>query len=299
MTQTNETVNTKGAAETGIGPTFVVAVEQSFPDDQRIIDDSLALPILPLAYRWMAKVMQIPVLRNWMVNATEKEIPGSWCAFLIRKRYIDEQLLESVTEKGINSVVNLGAGYDTRLYRFPALQNTSIWELDQAVNIEAKRKQLERVLGAIPAHVKLLSINFVEQTIGDVLSENAYSNDDKTFFIWEAVSQYLSEAAVRKTFDFFSTAASGSRLVFTYVLKDFLEGEKFYGQEKAYKEYVVKSQMWNFGFDPAHLADFLNEYGWRLIEDISYDELSKRYVNPERLANVPMEIERMAFAEKL
>ena len=34
--------NTKGAAETGIQPTLIVAVEQNFPKEERIINDTLA-----------------------------------------------------------------------------------------------------------------------------------------------------------------------------------------------------------------------------------------------------------------
>lgn len=299
MAQTKETIDTKDAAGTGIGPTFLVAVEQSFPDEQRIIDDSLALRIMPRAYQWMVKVIQIPFLRNWMINTTEDALTGGWSAFLVRKRYIDDRLLESVTQNEVDAVVNLGAGYDTRLYRFPALQNTPAWEVDQAVNIDSKRKQLKRALGVIPPHVKLVSTNFIEQDISDVLSKNGYSGDEKTFFIWEAVTQYLTEPAIRKTFDFFAKAPSGSRLAFTYIRRDFIEGKNLYGQEKAYKEYVTKSQMWHSGFDPENLSDFLKEYDWNLVEDLSYEELNNRYVKPTGRELASMEVERMAFAEKL
>jgi O-methyltransferase involved in polyketide biosynthesis len=39
------------------------------------------------------------------------------------------------------------------------------------------------------------------------------------------VTQYLTEPGVRKTLDFLARAAGGSRLAFTYVRKDFLEGK--------------------------------------------------------------------------
>lgn len=299
MTNTKETFDTSDAARTGAGPTFIVAVEQYFSDGQRIIEDSLAIQILPSLYRLMVNMTRIAFLRNWIVKATEKQITGGWSAFLVRKRYIDDRLVEAVVENSVQVVVNLGAGYDTRLYRLPALQNTPAWEVDQAVNIDAKRKRLQKILGAVPDQVKLVSMNFIEQTIDDVLNENGYSGKDKTFFIWEAVSQYLTEVAVRKTFDFFAKAPSGSRLAFTYVLKDFVEGENLYGQEKFYKRMVTKNKIWHFGFDPDHLADFLSEYGWRLIEDLSYEELGNRYVKPTGRELTFMQIERMVYAEKL
>ncbi len=295
MTHANETFDTSGAAQTGYAPTFIVAVEQHFPAEQRIIEDSLAPHILSGSNRFMVTMTRIPALRNWMVSFTEKAIQGGWSGFLVRKRYIDDRLVEAVAEQQINAVVNLGAGYDTRLYRLPALQNIPAWEVDQAVNIDAKRQRLQKVLGAIPNNVKLVSMNFMEQTIDDVLNEQGYAGEDKTFFIWEAVSQYLTESAVRKMFDFFAKAPAGSRLAFTYVLKDYVEGENFYGQEKFHKRVA---DIWHFGFDPAQLADFLSEYGWRLIEDVRYEELGNRYVKPTGRELTSMQIERMVFAEK-
>ena len=115
-----------------------------------------------------------------------------------------------MTENKIKTVVNLGAGSDTRLYRLSEAQNISAWEVDQAVNIDAKRKAIEKALGVIPQyHVKQVSINFINRgDLEDVLKRHGYLGNEKTFFIWEAVSQYINEAAVQKTFDFFSKVPS-------------------------------------------------------------------------------------------
>jgi O-methyltransferase involved in polyketide biosynthesis len=48
----------------------------------------------------------------------------------------------------------------------------------------------------------------------------------------EAVTQYLTESGIKSTFDFLSDAASESHLVFTYIRKDFLDGQQMYGCEK-------------------------------------------------------------------
>ena len=45
-----------------------------------------------------------------------EEDPGGWASLVCRKRYIDDQLLGAVT-KGVDEVVILGAGFDTRAYR--------------------------------------------------------------------------------------------------------------------------------------------------------------------------------------
>ena len=299
MAQTEEIFDTKGAAETGIGPTSLVAIEQGFPSDQRIIHDDLALKIMPSGYQLLIKLMRIPLLRNWMVKASEKQMKGIWSGMTCRKRYIDDKVVAAVANGSVDTIVNLGAGYDTRVYRLPTLANVPAWEVDQAVNIEAKQKGLQKAMGKIPTNVTLVPINFMEQELGDVLKAHGYAGDSKTFFIWEAVSQYLTETAVRQTFNFLAQAAAGSQLAFTYVLKDFIEGTELYGLEKAYKQMIVKDQIWHFGFAPEEVADFLSEYCWRLVEDLSYEELGERYVKPTRRDLPSMAIERMAYAEKI
>ena len=299
MTQANETFDTSAAAQTGSGPTFLVAMEQYEPPTQRIIDDDLAAKVLPGGERLFLKLLRFPLLRNWMINLSEKQIEGASSAFLCRKRYIDETIIAATENGSVAAIVNLGAAFDTRVYRLTALATIPAWEVDQPVNIAAKRKGLHNALGRIPAHVTLVPINFMTQDLGVVLNEYRYVGIEKTFFIWEAVTQYLTETAVRQTFNFLAQAPAGSQLTFTYVLKAFIDGKNVYGQENFYERILIKDKIWHFGFDPADVPDFLDEYGWRLIEDLSYEELNNRYAKPIGRNLPSMKIERIICAEKI
>lgn len=285
----------KEAAKTGAGPTALIAIEQYFPKKERIVEDELAYHILPTgrAFLWL---MHPKSLRDWMVRATDKDMPGLWSGMMCRKRYIDEKLLDSLNQ--IDAVLNLGAGFDTRVYRFPALTHIPVWELDQPQNIEPKQARLIKVFGKIPSHVKLVAIDFDHEDLGSVLEAHGYSTNKRTFFIWEAVTQYLTEKGIRTTFDFLAKAAPGSRLAFTYVLKDFLDGRAMYGWEKGYKKFV-ENRIWIFGMEPEAWPDFLKEYGWHVIEDIGYEEMAEKYVKPTGRVLASTPIERMVFAEKL
>ena len=106
-----------------------------------------------------------------------------------------------------------------------------------------------------------------KRDLGKVLASNGYAADTKTFFILEGVTQYLTEAGIQKTFEFLAKAPAGSRLVFTYIPKDFMDGKVFYGHEYMYKKMVLK-KIWLFGIDPEAVADFLGGYGWRVLEQI-------------------------------
>ena len=294
----NNTLNTKAASKTGDQPTLIVAIEQSFPEKQRIIKDDLAPLLFSGLNRFWIKLSKVAFIRNGFVYMTEKLTKGAWSCFLVRKRYIDKKLIETIEKQNIKSIVNLGAGFDTRLFRLPEVQNINSWEVDQPENIKAKRSAIEKALGSFPSHVQQVTINFIEQDITSRLKENGYQTEEKTFFIWEAVSQYVDKSSIQKMFEFFSNAPTGSYLAFTYVLKDFIEGKNLYGQELLYKK-TVKDNLWHSGFYPKEIASELKEYGWNLIEDLGYEELNNRYVKPSGRKLGVMELERVVFAEKI
>jgi methyltransferase (TIGR00027 family) len=286
----------RAAAKTALTPTAMVALEQSFPESKRIISDDLAYSILPLGGRIFLRLLRFDWARNWLLRVAEKTNPGIYGGMLCRERYIDEKLLEFSGE--IEAVVNLGAGFDTRLYRLPTLSHIPAWEVDQPENIDSKRSALRRLFGTLPYPVTLVPIDFDREKLGAALVARGFSFAVPTFFIWEAVTQYLTDAAVRATFSFLANAAKGSRLVFTYIRKDFLDGRVLYGQENLYKRFVTKG-VWLFGMDPESVPSFLSSYGWQLKEDLAYSQLAECYVKPTGRTLASTQVERVVYAEKL
>jgi methyltransferase (TIGR00027 family) len=287
---------TKAAGKTSLNPMALIAIEQNLPQTQRIVDDNLAYYILPTSSRIFVKLMRLNWLRNWIIQASEKSLPGIWGGLLCRKRYIDEKLTESVGQ--IEAIVNLGAGFDTRAYRLPAIFGVPVWEVDQLENINSKRARLCKVLGTIPSKSNLIAVDFDRDDLSNILAAHHYSEKKRTFFIWEAVTQYLTEAVIRSIFNFLAKAATGSLIVFTYVRQDFLDGRNIYDSEKFYRDFVSK-KIFIFGMEPEFLPEFIKEYGWRLIEDIGYDELAPKYIKPSGRPLTSTPIERIVFAEKL
>ena len=286
---------TQAAAKTGLGPTLLAALEQNYPANRRIVSDDLASSMLPFGMRALVWFIQIPVLRDWMVRTIEKKSPGAWGGLLCRKRYIDDILFEPDHE--IEAIVNLGTGFDTRVYRIPSAATIPVWELDQPENIAQKQNRLAAVLGQIPTHIRLLPVDFDRDDLGFVLSDNGYSLEKQTFFIWEAVSQFLTETGLQSTLKFLSEARQGSRLVFTYILKDFIDGENLFGQEKQYQQFV-ETGVWLSGMHPEEVSDFLEPYGWSILEHLDYDNLAEKYVEPTGRALSALPIERLVLAVK-
>ena len=287
----------KEAAKTAYGPTLLIAIEQFFPREQRIIEDNIAYRVLSPAARAFVQLMRPTWARNLLIHLGETgPFPGMWGAMLCRKRYIDDTLAESASD--VDAVVNLGAGLDTRAYRLEALPGMPTWEVDQPEVIQQKKAGLRRALQALPQNVTLVPIDFDHEDLHTVLEAHGHSVDSRTFFILEGVTQYLTEKGLRSTLDFLSVAASGSRLVFTYVRKDFVDGRDMRGWEQAYKKYV-QGGLWLLGLEPQELAEFLDGYGWRLVEDLGYEELAERYIKAPGRTFKTTAVERIALAEKL
>lgn len=287
---------TKEAAKTAMGPTFMIAVEQSFPKEQRIMTDKLAYSILPLQYRLMVKLFSIKFVRHWLINTSETSTPGLWSGILLRKLYINSKLDTRNSE--IAQVVNLGAGFNTTTYNLPSLSNIPVWELDQKEVIETKKKRLINTLGSVPENVKLVATDLDHEDLGIALKKQGYSDEIPTFFILEAVTQYLDEESVKKVFTFLSQAKPGSKLIFTYVLKEFIDGVEMYGMKNLYKKYVFP-KIWKFGLFKQDVKEFLQGYGWRIIEDIEADDINDDYIKPNKRNLKTTNLERIVYAEKI
>lgn len=93
--------------------------------------------------------------------------------------------------------------------------------------------------------------------------------------------------------------APGSRLVFTYVRRDFIDGTNLYGAPMLYRRMRQRRQLWHFGLQPEEVAEFLAGSGWRLIEQLGPEQIVRRYVAPTGRNLTASDIEWSAYAEKV
>jgi O-methyltransferase involved in polyketide biosynthesis len=114
----------------------------------------------------------------------------------------------------------------------------------------------------------------------------------------KAVTQYLTEDSVRATFAFLAKAAAGSRLVFTFVRADFLDGTNLYGAGRLRERMTGRYDVWKFGIAPADVAALLREYGWIEREQVGPAEYAARYLRPAGRDMPVSEIERFVQAAK-
>jgi methyltransferase (TIGR00027 family) len=282
--------------QTAFGPMVLAAVEQNEPAGRRLVSDDLARSFLPAGLRAVVDATRLAPLRRLMIWGSERAGPGLWANLASRKRFIDERLDEALSE--IDAVVVLGAGLDTRAYRLARRGDIPVFEIDLPENVARKRAVVQRAVGAIPPSVHLVAVDFENDDLAAKLVEQGYRSSARTFFIWEGVTQYLTEAAARATLEHLRDAAPGSRLVFTYIRKDFLDGTNMFGAETLYRRFRVRQQMWDFGIQPDDVSEFVSEYGWRLVEQAGPDYIEQNYVGPAGRNLTASQIEWTAYAEK-
>jgi methyltransferase (TIGR00027 family) len=285
------------AAQTAFGPMVLAAVEHNEPPGRRLVDDDLAELFLPAPLQWLVAATRFAPARHLLVRTSEWTGPGLWANLACRKRFIADKITETLAD--INAVVILGAGLDTRGYRLTRQVRIPVFEVDLPVNIALKAKTVRRVLGQAPLSVRLVALDFERDDLLTALAEHGYHTDYRAFFICEGVTQYLTEAGVRRTLEGLRAAAPGSRLVFTYVRRDFIDGKNRYGTRTLYRTVRQRKQLWHFGLEPDEVAGFIAEYGWRLIEQAGPDELVQRYVEPAGRKLTASQLEWSAFAEKI
>ena len=284
------------AAQTAFGPMVQVAIEQDEPAGRRLVTDDLALSFLPTGQRALVRAMRWPLLRGMTVRAGERAVPGSWALIACRKRFIDDKLDGALAS--IDAVVDLGAGMDTRAYRLARQSDVPVFEVDLPINIERKKSAVQRAISAVPASVHLVPLDFERDDLMRTLSARGYREDSRTFFIWEGVTQYLTEDAARATLDALRAAPAGSRLAFTYVRRDFIEGTNLYDAAILYKRFRQRRQVWRFGLDPDEVSEFVAEYGWHLVEQAGPDYFLEHYIRPTGRDLGASELEWSAYAEK-
>jgi len=285
-------------SSTGYGPAMMRAMENLLPEDKRLFEDPYSEKFLSPFWKFWVILARSPKILNFLIRMREKLTPGIIGGLMCRTCYIDDVLNNAIKE-GVGTVVNLGAGMDTRAFRISGIENIQYFELDFPELQKVKRSYIDKKIGELPSNVSLVPIDFNSQDLGEELKKAGYTLSSKTLFIWEGVTQYISKEAVDNTIKYVAQAHTGSKVVFTYVLKSFINGSYIPdGLNSLYKTMLnKKNPLWFCGFDPGEMHEYLSKYSLYLIEDVGHEEFLERYIKPKGRDLTVMEIERTVLAE--
>jgi methyltransferase (TIGR00027 family) len=286
-----------GESFAGMATSINRVVELYQPEEKRLFNDRFALDLLPFGWRVLLRLLFLPGLRDVIMASRERRMPGTLGAFLCRTCYIDDVLRQALAEP-VQQVVILGAGFDSRAYRIAGIEKTRVFEVDLPGLVQAKQDRVTRVLGAVPAHVTYVGIDFDRDDLNETMERAGYRRGAKTLFIWESVTQYITAAAVDGTLRFVTEApGKGSTIVFTYVRQGLIDGSDASELEQQMASMVARlGSPWIFGIDPAVIERFLTDRGLSFIEEVDAAEYQKRYLVPLGRELEVIEIERAVLA---
>lgn len=258
---------------TAEGIALVRAMESERPANERICYD-------PYAKYFSSSALMLLARFFLKIGYAEKRGPGAYEFLVTRCRHIDEYLQSSLA-KGIQQLVILGAGYDSRAYRFEALKRgIKVFEVDHPATQAKKVERLIKVFRALPDHVVYVPVDFQTQTLEEQLCGSGYEAHAKTLFIWEGVIEYLTPEAVDRTLAFVTNrSGAGSSIIFDYVYASVIEGRVKRGEAAS----MARSSRFTgeglvFGIEEGTIEEFLSQRGFHQVQNATSRELDRLYL---------------------
>jgi len=250
--------------------------------NERFGPDDLAKIFLPLHFRFFLKFKKI---RENTKNKLNEFLPGLNEYMIARTAYFDRLFLDALNNQ-ISQIVLLGAGYDTRAYRFMEYNlNTRIFELDSAPTQARKLSCLRKARIDVPEALTFIPINFNTESLKDVLEIAGHKHHKKTLYIWEGVSYYLDAKSVDTTLEFVSNSSHHeSAIAFDYTVSVSDEkAENFYGVKEfnqTMKKHHANEEL-IFSLNVGEIQSYLEQKGLNMVEHLDNEDIERTYLIQE------------------
>ena len=246
-------------------------VERSRPP---LFRDTFAERFLPARLRVAVSAARVPTLHRWLCRYADLLAPGARTSAIARTGYIDD-VVRSRVAGGVSQVAILGAGFDCRVERMSELRACRVFEVDREATQRFKQSRIPQPR----ANARYVPVDFLADDVFARLREAGWSDRQPTLFLWEGVTNYLTERAVADVLARVGKATPGTVIVFTYVHRGVLDGStRFDGADRVVRRVRALGEPWTFGLIPDDVPRFVGRFGLRLCEDLGADEYRTRYL---------------------
>ncbi len=175
---------------------------------------------------------------------------------------LDRAILESLP---FEQVVILGAGFDGRSWRLSELENIIVFEVDHP---GTQRLKKERTIRYKPAakEVRFVGMDFTRDNLTANLIKAGFDFKKRTFWLWEAVTMYLTPDEVADTLTSISDCSTaGSSIAFTYMAKR---------RGKIPTSFFLKllGEPLLSAYTRHEISNLINKSGWDLVNDTGIED---------------------------
>jgi methyltransferase (TIGR00027 family) len=223
----------------------------------------------PLAPRFLrgaklTSLARVRPLRPLLRAVSERLVAGAYAYETARTLHLDE-LVEAELRGGVQQLVLLGAGFDSRAHRFAV----PTFEVDLP-ELQRRKRRLAAGLAREPAYVEA---DLERDDVLERLLTAGFDPQARTLVLWIGVSMYVSRTAVLRTLLFASGLAPGSLVAFDYVFRQ-PEGDFLRAVER-------RGEPYRFG--TGDVGALAAEAGLGVELDLRPEDLARRHLGGRRL----------------
>ena len=254
----------------------VRAAETYLPENERVFQDPYAEHFLSEDER--GDLSNLEKLRAGLAMY-DQMMPGVNGAIVARIRFIDEYLLDCIKE-GLKQVVIIGAGYDTRAYRFPEVKdNLKVFEVDHPATQQVKILKIREIFSTLPDHVTYVPVIFGEDPLDRNLIDNGYNPNLKTLFIVEGLLMYVPPPAVDMLLSFVVNASGpGSSIVADYFSDSVIDGTSPLKEAQVLRQFVEnEGARLQFGIEESIVEAFFKERGFQVVRTVTTASCKEKF----------------------
>jgi methyltransferase (TIGR00027 family) len=218
------------------------------------------------------------VIKDWLIK---NYLPYGVYAYSIARTAFFDRIVKQSLLDNIPQIVLLGAGYDSRPYRFgEIIKETRIFELDDNITQQRKRELLRKANITIPEHLTYAPISFDKDILKANLVKAGFDNSKQSLFVWEGGTFNLTTEEVEEMLSFIkSNSPAGSTICFDYNSLPPEMSEA--GAENELKEFMMRSstsETAGFGIEEGQIGTFLGKMEFIILEHLTAEELESKFL---------------------
>lgn len=275
---------------------LIRADESRRPDDERICYDPYAIRFIsPEILEFAARN---PEKYKAEIEQLEQLFPGLANSAVARVRHFDDVVKASIDD-GLEQLVILGAGYDTRAYRIEGLKNTKVFEVDHPGTQRVKTEKIREIFGSLPGHVTYVPLDLEFDKFGQQLTECGYDRSGKTLFVMEGLVMYLRPETIDEILSFIvHNSGKRSAVIFDYgILRSANAGDTAPEAGKNIRDFTKKrGEPLKFLIRDGTVETFLFERGFSRILNMTGEDYKKAYFHGKNEGRVVSNLLSFVYA---